>query len=279
MNAEALTRALGGRWLGSYGTARCPAHDDHEPSLSIRAGVGGKPVFNCFAGCDWRDIKDVLRARGLLPERGNGRAAPAPRRRTPGAPKPQPVEVDVDQQQRMEFARRKCHEAAPLTDSLGDVYLRERGLKPGPDGWPPSLRYHASLKHGFTGLLQPALVAAVTIWPDRDVVGIQRTFLRADGKGKAPVTKPKMMIGRCGGGAVRLAPVGTELVLSWHPLAQGPQRQAWVGAAVDQDLLTARPLDEDGIALSHVQKGHAQLAIGQGEVDSPDKDHHGGESQ
>ncbi len=30
MNAESLTRALGGRWHGSYGTARCPAHDDRE---------------------------------------------------------------------------------------------------------------------------------------------------------------------------------------------------------------------------------------------------------
>ena len=28
MNAESLTKALGGRWHGSYGTARCPAHDD-----------------------------------------------------------------------------------------------------------------------------------------------------------------------------------------------------------------------------------------------------------
>ena len=35
-----------------------------------------------------------------------------------------------------------------------------------------------------------------------------------DGKGKAPVINPKMMIGRCGGGAVRLAPAGPELVLS-----------------------------------------------------------------
>ncbi len=238
MNAQDMTKALGGQWHGSYGTAKCPSHDDHEPSLSIRDGVDGEPVFNCFADCDWRDIKDVLRARGLLPERGNGRAAPAPRRRTPGFPKPQPVEVDVDQQQRMEFARRKCHEAAPLTDSLGDVYLRERGLKPGPDGWPPSLRYHASLKHGFTGLLLPALVAAVTIWPDRDVVGIQRTFLRADGKGKAPVTKPKMMIGRCGGGAVRLAPAGPELILS-EGLETGLSVQQATGLPVWATLSTA----------------------------------------
>ncbi len=210
MNAQDITKALGGHWHGSYGTARCPAHDDREPSLSIRDGADGEPVVNCFAGCDWRDVKDALRADGLLPERGPGHA-PERRRRPPRAmPRPD----DSDQQQRMEFGRRKWHEAIPLADSPADVYLRERGLQPGPDGWPPSLRYHPSLRHGLTGLLLPALVAAVMIWPDRNVVGIHRTFLRADGKGKSPVTKPKMMLGRCGGGAVRLAPAGPELVLS-----------------------------------------------------------------
>ncbi len=211
MKAQDLTKALGGRWHGSYGTAKCPAHDDREPSLSIRGGADGEPVFTCFARCDWRDIKDVLRARGLLPERSE-RRRPYRRYRPPTTPKPRPV--DVDQQQRMEFARRKWHEAVPVVDSPAEVYLRERGLKPGLDGWAPSLRYHQALKHGPTGLLLPALVAAVTIWPDRNVVGVHRTFLTADGKKKAPVTKPKMMLGKCAGGAVRLAPAEPELVLS-----------------------------------------------------------------
>jgi hypothetical protein len=35
MNAECLTKALGGRWSGSSGEARCPAHEDKTPSLSI----------------------------------------------------------------------------------------------------------------------------------------------------------------------------------------------------------------------------------------------------
>ena len=133
MNAQEITKALGGHWHGSYGTARCPAHDDHEPSLSIRNGVDGEPLFNCFAGCDWRDIKDVLRADGLLPERGPGHAPG--RRRRPPRTKPRPG--DSDQQQRMKFARRKWHEAIPLAGSPAEVYLRERGLEPGPDGWPP----------------------------------------------------------------------------------------------------------------------------------------------
>ena len=114
MTAREIVKALGGRWHGAYGTARCPVHDDHEPSLSIRNGVDGEPVFNCFAGCDWRDIKDALRADGLLPERAPGRAPALRRGQTPDAPKRRAVEVGVHQQQRMEFARRKWHEAVPL---------------------------------------------------------------------------------------------------------------------------------------------------------------------
>ena len=211
MNAQEITKALGGRWHGAYGTARCPAHDDREPSLSVRNGVDGEPVFNCFAGCDWRDIKDTLRTRRLLPERGPGRTVLARRYRAPDTAKPCPV--DVDQQQRMEFARRKWSEAVPLTDSPAEVYLRERDLAPGPDGWPPSLRYHPALRHGPTGLLLPAMLGAVAIWPGREVVGLHRTFLRADGKDKAPVSNNKMMLGRCGGGAVRLAPAASKLLI------------------------------------------------------------------
>ena len=54
MSAESIARALGGFRAGSAWMARCPAHDDHEPSLSIEGG-GGKVLVRCHAGCDkWR---------------------------------------------------------------------------------------------------------------------------------------------------------------------------------------------------------------------------------
>ena len=62
--ARQLTTALGGRWFGSYGSARCPAHEDQHPSLSIRDGKRSVLV-KCHAGCGPEDIIAALRRRGL----------------------------------------------------------------------------------------------------------------------------------------------------------------------------------------------------------------------
>lgn len=53
--AEEITHRLGGRWLGAYGRARCPLHDDSSPSLTIRPG-DASVLFVCHAGCDARAI-------------------------------------------------------------------------------------------------------------------------------------------------------------------------------------------------------------------------------
>lgn len=52
-----------GRWM-----ARCPAHEDRTPSLSIRDGDTA-PLLTCFAGCDRADVIETLRGRGLWRER------------------------------------------------------------------------------------------------------------------------------------------------------------------------------------------------------------------
>ena len=65
MNARALTKALRGQWHGSYGTARCPAHDDRHPSLSITER-DGKLLAHCHAGCDQGAVWDALKGQGLV---------------------------------------------------------------------------------------------------------------------------------------------------------------------------------------------------------------------
>lgn len=47
-----------GRWL-----ARCPAHDDHSPSLSISEGRDGRVLVRCWAGCLTAEVVKALGIR------------------------------------------------------------------------------------------------------------------------------------------------------------------------------------------------------------------------
>ena len=51
--AHEIVAALGGRWIerSESGTAKCPAHDDERPSLSVAVGDDHDVVFHCHAGC------------------------------------------------------------------------------------------------------------------------------------------------------------------------------------------------------------------------------------
>lgn len=42
--------------------ARCPAHEDHHPSLSISEGDDGRVLLHCWAGCE---TSSVVTAMGL----------------------------------------------------------------------------------------------------------------------------------------------------------------------------------------------------------------------
>ena len=70
MTAEDFAKALGGRKVGGGWMARCPAHHDREPSLSIREADDGKILVHCHAGCDQARVISILRSRGLWAENG-----------------------------------------------------------------------------------------------------------------------------------------------------------------------------------------------------------------
>ena len=210
MNAQELTRALGGRWHGSYGTGFCPTHDDgRTPGLKItdddRKDDGID--LHCFAGCDWRDVKDELRERGLLSAVSRSTAPARRRRRQHRSAQSQPIDDDG---RRIALARELWRKAVPVPGTPAHAYLRSRGITIEP---PPSLRYLAAAKHTPTGLILPALVAGMTRWPERRVEAVQRTFLSVDGSDKARVSQPRMTLGPARGGAVRLAPIGADLAL------------------------------------------------------------------
>ncbi len=213
MTARAIVTALRGRWLGRYGMARCPAHKDRTPSLKVSDPPAGsdEPIFHCFAGCDWRDVKDALRRDGLLPERGqdndHGRADRALHDREIVERRDAPDRADRTKRTRQALEIwRRC---VPAPGTLVETYLRARGIT---IPIPPSLRYLAAAKYKPTGLILPAMVAGVQDLDGR-VVAVHRTYLSQDGTAKAGVRQPKMSLGPVAGGAVRLGLAGRELAI------------------------------------------------------------------
>jgi putative DNA primase/helicase len=195
MTAESLARALGGRKAGAAWMARCPAHDDREPSLSIADARDGKVLVRCHAGCDQQDVIAALRARGVWG--ADGRWSIRFSRKPDRMP---PPEMDGDAIRRTEAALAIWHGAQSAEGTPVEIYLRSRGLVL---PIPPSIRFHAGLKHPSGGVW-PAMVSLVTHGAHGKPIGIHRTFLARGGAGKAPVEPAKMMLGPCRGGAVRL---------------------------------------------------------------------------
>lgn len=196
MNAETIARALGGRKNGRGWSARCPAHDDSKPSLSLTDGDNGRVLIYCHAGCDQNTVINELKSTGLWTLTGR-----RPFRRAQSRRSTEPSPPSQDEINRRENALSIWEASEPAHGTLAETYLASRGLR-----LPPTmrLRFHPHLLHIFRESW-PALVALVTHGSDDAAIGIHRTFLDRDGSGKAPTNLSKMMLGPCRGGAVRLA--------------------------------------------------------------------------
>lgn len=216
-------KAVGKEWMGC-----CPFHADRSPSFTIFDGGNRFYCFGCGATGDVLDF--VQRAyRVTLPEAA--RILGAGDVPTVDLPDAQKLSSALRGQDYGKAARAIWHRAKPAAGTLGEAYLRFRGLLP---SYPPDIRFLA-LRCDNLGPL-PCLVLAV-----RDaggaVTGIQRIWLAHDGMGKADVAKPKRSLGQVKGGAIRLGELdgtgtltvceGPEDGLSLLEMLGGP---VWVAA-------------------------------------------------
>lgn len=181
--------------------ACCPLHADRTPSFTIFDGGTRFHCFGCEAGGDVLDYVrqlhkvDLLEAAAML----TGDRLPVVVHR----PLPPEPERDTSAE-----ARSIWRNAGPINGTPPAAYLHRRGID---TRLPESLRF-ARLKYpGRPGLL-PCMVAVVAN-AENKLTGIQRTFVREDGSGKADVPNAKLSLGRIRGGAIRLAPGATELTV------------------------------------------------------------------
>jgi phage/plasmid primase-like uncharacterized protein len=139
---------------------------------------------------------------------------------------PQPQQHVVPRQRARstpEAARRLFAMARPISGTIAETYLRERGiigvcqlraLRFHPNCYYPA--DNAATRNGG-----PALIAAVTNLQGR-ITGVQRTWFDVSGRGKAPIRTPRKALGHLLGNGVRfgkardvlIAGEGIETVLS-----------------------------------------------------------------
>ena len=172
---------------------------------------------------DFADIADEARRFLSLPHPEP--KAQVHRLRTPPAPSGS-----------SEAARRLWRITQPLSGSVAEAYLRERGITD--LRGTANLRFHPNCywRPEGDGLTQawPAMIAAVTDLNGK-ITGAHRTWLARDGSGKAPVDPPRKAIGDLLGHAVRFgnaqdvmaAGEGIETILSLrHVLPMMPMVSA-----------------------------------------------------
>lgn len=148
-------------------------------------------------------------------------------RRNPARQRPQvvaPTEADIQQIEDRDIARRRkaagmiWGRCTPAAGSLVATYLQGRGITIEP---PPTLRFGMIDHQDDRGNPRPAMVAKMQV--DAVFVGVHRTFLAPDGRGKAMIPLPgrkgqlanaKLMLGTADGAVVRLSALGACLVLA-----------------------------------------------------------------
>jgi hypothetical protein len=126
MNAdEVATQFDSVKRVGRGYKARCPAHDDHDPSLSITEGAEGRVLVKCLAGCPTDQVLAAkgLKMRDLFPTTTNGNG----KKRTAVASHAtmQPPAVSAEKTRQKRVAGEATTEKDPATVDTGGLTLAE----------------------------------------------------------------------------------------------------------------------------------------------------------
>lgn len=200
MNAVLAAKLLGGVVAkGNQVLAPGPGHSRRDRSLSVQFTRDGY-IVHSFAGDDWKLCRDyVAVALGLTNYDQFDRPPAYDIKRV--------SRENEDRAKKIEANAFACwKETGPIVGTIAETYLRTRRIT---CDLPDTLRFHPSCWHP-SGSRFPAMVAIVE---GSERFAIHRTYLRADGSGKAAIDPSKAMLGTVASGAVRLSAGAEKLVV------------------------------------------------------------------
>jgi len=181
---------------------------DSNPSLHIGDGAS-RLLVHCYAGCDPRDVLDVLRRRGLLENCARSEYDRHPVAAQNGGRGKQ--EHDERARKRIRQAREIWSAARDPRGTLAEVYLRFRRLTLNDVLAGHVLRFHPRcpwLNESGERIFVPALIAVFRSIDNDEVTGIQRIALKSDGHKLG-----RRMLGVVHRAAVKLDSVEDELAI------------------------------------------------------------------
>ena len=221
---DKYARQLGGEAGGNRILCPGPGHSRADRSLSVTFTADGSFMVHSFAGDDFAECRDHVKAVLGLDDREPQPLSPAPVRL-------------LDKAEQIARAMHLWAEAVLLPGTPAEAYLASRGLSYDGD----ALRFHPACP--FRQERHPAMVGLMTDIITGEPTGIHRTALLPDGSGKA--APGKMMMGRAQRAAVRLS--GDETVTHGLAIAEGietalaaPFRPIW--ACLSAATMTAFPI-------------------------------------
>lgn len=112
MDARGITDALGGKWNveTGEGSAKCPAHEDRHPSLSVSDGRDGRLLAHCHKGCEFGAIREALERQGLWDDATWPSLAPRGARYRNGTVVAEPVAAQATGARQIEATYDYCDE-------------------------------------------------------------------------------------------------------------------------------------------------------------------------
>lgn len=196
----------------------CPFHDEETPSFRVNNSKGLFHCFGCGAGGDLLDYLREIEGMAfreamtwLTNVKDLHEIDPADREQ-------QIAHEHRARTENVARAREQWHQSRELERTIGERYLRSRGLGA---PWPQSFRFGwfpiwYDKRTGKPGRRFPAVICAVTNNAN-EVTGVQRIFLDRETAGKAAIANPKLSLGQTRGNAIRIGGAAATIILTEGP--------------------------------------------------------------
>lgn len=223
----ALRSRIGGSVSGNTGTFPGPRHSRRDRSLSL-LDLGQRVLAYSHSGDDWGDITAYLHEHGVDVLGRDTKLTPAEKKEYARLMRQLREEQEKLDARKRAICLSMWRNAVPHP-AIG-TYLTSRRVPAHLIGG--DLRFAEACPlspYAPSRDTRPAMLGLVTS-PEGVALGLHVTYLAADHAGKAPIEKQKIMLGRVGGGMVRLsAPAetlaiaeGIETALSYTALTGTP---------------------------------------------------------